>query len=216
MNYRSGLKGEPGRQNQQAVFGAQHNFALHEYWSWRCAVCETADSPIVCTPWLDAIRLNGPGLVPTNMLPLCSVCILQKGSADPLAWLTEKLGPKKAAEKMAQIHACFRTMADHKALDFWCEMGLHRALQRVLESPDQPGTLRLELIPGQDDDLLLWLNALDSQQRQHTAKAALRAYLRDSEFDPLHYLESILTRAGSERRVRSGAAEGHDVTRPKA
>lgn len=211
MNNRQVTDNESGNQNQRPTFGARHVFALREYWSWCCAVCETSHHPIQCIPWLDPSILNSPGLVPTNMLPLCSVCIGQKSGADPFTWLTYRLGQKKADEKMAQIQACFRAMADNKAVEFWYEMGLQRALQRLLKSTDQRGALRIEFTSGEDDDIVLWLNSLDSQQRQNIFKVALRTYMQSSEFDPVRYLESILTGAASERRELSGDADGRDV-----
>ncbi len=82
-----GMEHASSGQNQRLAFGARHIFALREYWSWCCAVCETASYPIQCTPWRNASGLNSPNLAQTNMLPLCSVCIGQKGNADPHTWL---------------------------------------------------------------------------------------------------------------------------------
>ncbi len=212
MTNGQGQEFESRRQNQRPGFSARHRFAVREYWSWCCAVCETCDHPIQCTAWLDPSNLNSPGLVPTNMLPLCSVCISQKGNADPLPWLASRLGQKKADEKITQIQACFQAMADNKIIAFWFEIGLRHALQRFLKSTDPRGTLKITLTPGEDDDLLLWLNSLDHQQHQDTIKAALRAYMQSREFDPLRYLERILAGATSQRAELPADAEGRDNT----
>ncbi len=198
MSNQQRMKRASGGQSQHPTFGARHIFALREYWSWCCAVCETSDHPIQCVPWLDVDSPDSHGDDPTNMLPLCSVCFTQKGRADPVVWLNYKLGPKEADRKMAQVQTCFRMMADSRAVDFWYEMGLRRALQRSLKSTHPSGTLLIEFVPGIDDDLVLWLNSLDSQQRQDTIKAVLRAHIHSEEFDPLRYLEGILTTSAHE------------------
>jgi hypothetical protein len=186
------------------AFGARQIFAAREYWSWRCAVCDAPSHSIEHVPWQPPYSLNWPGIVPTNMLPLCDICADSKGDSEPETWLTHKLGQKRADGKLAQIKIYFREMADDKAVDFWYEIGLRRAIRRYLRSVTDRQSLQIEFAPGEDDDVALWLHSLDHSQQQSTIKAALRAYMKNEDFDPLHYLESVLTRTANEGRHLAG------------
>lgn len=186
------------------AFGARQIFAAREYWSWRCAVCDAPSHSIDHVPWQPAYSMEWPGIVPTNMLPLCGVCADSKGDSEPEAWLTHKLGQKRADSKLAQIKIYFREMSDSKAVDFWYEIGLRRAIRRYLRSVAERQTVQVELSPGEDDDVAFWLHSLDREQCQSTIKAALRAYMKNEDFDPLRYLESVLTRTANEGRQLNG------------
>ncbi len=182
------------------AFGARQIFAAREYWSWRCAVCDAPSHSIEHVPWQPPCSLDWPGIVPSNMLPLCGVCADSKGDSEPVAWLMNRLGQKRAEGKLAQIATYFREMDSDKAVDFWYEIGLRTAIRRYLKSISDKEAIQIEFTPGEDDDVALWLHSVAGEQRQNTIKAALRAYMKYEEFDPLSYLESVLTRTASEGR----------------
>jgi 5-methylcytosine-specific restriction endonuclease McrA len=53
-------------------------------------------------------RLDNPGTVPTNMVPLCNKCNLSKHNADPVKWLNGKFGPRKAKQIQQRVEAYFQ------------------------------------------------------------------------------------------------------------
>jgi len=89
------------------------------YWNDRCAIC---GRPVglwhtlaqehwipICDP-----RPDNPGTVVTNILPMCHArrdgdggCNNSKWRRDPIVWLNEKLGPRKAKRKLAEIETYF-------------------------------------------------------------------------------------------------------------
>jgi len=89
------------------------------YWGDKCAIC--GKSPDFWTilakdHWipLSDKSLNNPGTVAWNIIPLCharkdgfSACNVSKSNSDPVEWLIETLGKRKAAKKLVEIQAYF-------------------------------------------------------------------------------------------------------------
>lgn len=87
------------------------------YWNHTCCVCgrQAGFWNIICEEhWIaiDDPRPDNPGTVPWNMLPMChakpgsngqGACNNSKGNKDPIEWLKEYLGEKKAAEVLNHV-----------------------------------------------------------------------------------------------------------------
>jgi hypothetical protein len=92
-----------------------------EYFSGRCAVCEkplqdlfgeTSPSTDHWVPVCDP-RPDNPGTVPTNIIPLChgaGGCNNKKGSRDPVEWLNDEFGARKAKEILERIETFFDSL----------------------------------------------------------------------------------------------------------
>ncbi len=93
-----------------------------DYWNRRCCVCgrEAGDGYALAQEhWIaiSDLRQDNPGTVPWNILPLCHAkggveggCNNSKWTRDPVEWLTQFLGPEKAAAKLAEISAYFSSV----------------------------------------------------------------------------------------------------------
>jgi hypothetical protein len=111
------------------VRGAPYDFSrddeifMLDYWQNRCAICGSLPDFWHCLAWDHWLPLYHPqtlGTVPENLLPLCHsrkgaqhlggvpACNNAKGARDPVAWLTERLGLRRAKAKLAQIAAYFQ------------------------------------------------------------------------------------------------------------
>ncbi|MFQ3534315.1 MAG: hypothetical protein SNJ58_00420 [Aggregatilineales bacterium] len=84
-----------------------------DYWGYQCAVCGRPRGlwhTLAQDHWIPLSDSRCPGTVPTNILPLChgeGGCNNSKGSKDPVRWLEERLGKRRAAQKLAEIQAYF-------------------------------------------------------------------------------------------------------------
>lgn len=86
-----------------------------DYWGNRCAVCGRTDdfwTKLVRDHWQPITK--GGATVPGNIVPLCHSfpggeggCNNSKSNRDPLNWLTEKYGKRKAKQIIARIEAYF-------------------------------------------------------------------------------------------------------------
>jgi hypothetical protein len=83
-------------------------------WGFACTVCSRAAAPgrlLALDHWIPLTRGGPP--VATNRLPLChgiDGCNNSKADKDPWQWLTEKLGPNAAAEKLEAINVYFASI----------------------------------------------------------------------------------------------------------
>jgi hypothetical protein len=92
------------------------------YWQHRCCVCGRPQGlwhVLAREHWipLSDPRPDNPGTVPWNILPMCHTsqngatdvpgCNNSKWKKDPVEWLVEKLGKRKAAQKLAEIEVYF-------------------------------------------------------------------------------------------------------------
>ena len=90
------------------------------YWHYACAVCGKENGMwniIAFDHWIPIAREDCPGTIPTNMLPLCHLtknapfnspcCNNSKGAKDPVLWLKDKLGSRKAKTKLQEIEEFF-------------------------------------------------------------------------------------------------------------
>lgn len=91
---------------------------LMDYWNGCCAICGNPRGmwhTIALDHWIaikDA-RFDNPGTVPWNLVPMCHslpnkpygepCCNNSKNSKDPIEWLVEKLGKRKAKQKLNEI-----------------------------------------------------------------------------------------------------------------
>lgn len=91
-----------------------------QYWHYACAICETENGMwhvIALDHWIPIASDRCPGTISTNIVPLCHAikdapprtpcCNQSKGAKDPMLWLTEKLGSRKAKAKLKEIEAFF-------------------------------------------------------------------------------------------------------------
>jgi hypothetical protein len=106
-------------------FGLPDNFNSQDwqhvvdYFHGCCAVCGRQANDLFGTHtlaadhWIPLTSPDCPGTVPWNIVPLChglGGCNNQKHNADPVVWLTQKLGKPRAAKKLAEIAAFFETV----------------------------------------------------------------------------------------------------------
>lgn len=95
---------------------------LRAYWGDVCAICGAAADfwhRIAWDHWIPLSHPACPGTVPDNILPLCHSrkgagtlpgsrsCNNSKFKRDPVVWLTQKLGVRKAKVKLREIEAYF-------------------------------------------------------------------------------------------------------------
>lgn len=76
-----------------------------EYWHSSCAYCGRQLSKLHQDHFIPSSR--GGGYVPTNIVPACQSCNLQKKDRDPAIWLTDRFGPARARAIMARIAVYF-------------------------------------------------------------------------------------------------------------
>jgi hypothetical protein len=96
------------------IYEALHKWqwkAAVEYWDNRCAVCGS-DDWLVQDHWIPRRCEAFPGSEPTNIVPLCTACNVEKGNTGPMLWLVGKLGYIPAMRKMGQIVAYFEWWMD--------------------------------------------------------------------------------------------------------
>lgn len=90
-----------------------------EYFNGCCAVCGRqlrdlfSTHTVAADHWIPLTdpRPDNPGTVASNIIPLChgeDGCNNSKGNKDPLEWLTERYGKRKAKTILARIEAYFR------------------------------------------------------------------------------------------------------------
>lgn len=100
-----------------------NNFKRHHwqramsYFGHCCAACGRPAGlwhTIAADHWIPLVSPNCPGTVPSNMIPLCHPkrdgeggCNAQKHDRDPIVWLTEKFGRRKADQILKRINAYF-------------------------------------------------------------------------------------------------------------
>lgn len=88
------------------------NVAL-SYFDHRCAVCGRPIGlwhTLAMDHWIPLSNSNCPGTIPTNIIPLChgnDGCNNSKSTKDPLKWLVERFGKRKAARVMKRIQSYF-------------------------------------------------------------------------------------------------------------
>lgn len=92
-----------------------------EYWGNRCAVCGQAPGlfhVLALDHWIPIKSPFCPGTIPSNIVPLCQAksggfmsCNPTKSARDPIEWLTERLGPRKAKRKLAEINRYFASVS---------------------------------------------------------------------------------------------------------
>ena len=96
-------------------------FAL-EYWGHACAVCREPEGLFTALALDHFIALSDPacpGTTATNAVPLCDglmACNTRKHAKDPLRFLTEKLGPRRAKAKLREIEAYFTLVKERTPL----------------------------------------------------------------------------------------------------
>lgn len=105
-----------------ANFDREHEAFLRAYWGDVCAACgKQADfwHRIAWDHWIPLTDPACPGTVPENIIPLCHArkgagtlpgpraCNNAKLQKDPVIWLTQRLGERKAKAKLREIEGYF-------------------------------------------------------------------------------------------------------------
>ena len=86
------------------------------YWHGCCAYCGNQpglfdyNQTLHQDHYIPLSNPDCPGTVIANMLPSCQSCNLSKGNKNPIKWLTEKLGTRKAKIKLAEIETYFASL----------------------------------------------------------------------------------------------------------
>lgn len=84
-----------------------------QYFGNKCAVCNKPPGlwhKIVMDHWIPIVSPECPGTTPMNIIPLChgvGGCNNTKHDKNPIEWLTQKLGKRKAKKKLDEIQAYF-------------------------------------------------------------------------------------------------------------
>lgn|GEM_PF-3202486 len=101
--------------HEQVVF-------LYQYWHFACAICGQEEGlfgvKLVLDHWVALADPHCPGTVVTNMILMCNgpgSCNTSKIGKDPVVWLTQRYGPRKAAAIMKKITTYFALVAAREA-----------------------------------------------------------------------------------------------------
>src|SRR5262249_12560740 len=84
---------------------AQQTF-MSQYWGYACAVCGRQEGfqwIIADDHWISLTAPDCPGTVAHNIIPLChgqDCCNNSKSDREPMTWLIDKLGRRKARAKL--------------------------------------------------------------------------------------------------------------------
>lgn len=104
------------RRSLPDMFTTDHWTAALDYFNGCCAVCGRPPGfwhTLAADHWIPLTSPNCPGTVPTNIVPLChgeGGCNNSKSDSDPVEWLTEKFGPRKAKQILKRIQEYFDTV----------------------------------------------------------------------------------------------------------
>jgi hypothetical protein len=91
-------------------------FAL-DYFGGRCAVCGRPPGlfhTLAMDHWIPLNSPDCPGTIPTNLLPLChgvNGCNNSKRDLEPLSWLNEQFGKRKACQIWKRILIYFSSLS---------------------------------------------------------------------------------------------------------
>jgi hypothetical protein len=97
---------------------------MMDYWEHRCCACGRPAGfwhTIVIEHWIAMAdrRLDNPGTVPTNIVPMChstkdgeGSCNNHKSDKDPIEWPTERFGLKKAKQIEKRVQEYFRWVTE--------------------------------------------------------------------------------------------------------
>jgi hypothetical protein len=87
---------------------------LYQYWHFACAVCGEEEGlfglQLVMDHWIALSDARCPGTVATNMVLLCNGtggCNTSKNGKDPVLWLTQRYGERKAQAILKKITVYF-------------------------------------------------------------------------------------------------------------
>lgn len=106
------------KHNLPDTFSAADQRRMMDYFDHRCAVCDRPAGlwhTIAADHWIPLSDPNCPGTVKENMVPLCHSqrlgddgCNNTKWKTDPVEWLTERFGTRKAKRILKRIEDYFR------------------------------------------------------------------------------------------------------------
>ncbi len=103
-------------------FGDADLRRMMDYWHDQCCICGSPAGMwhlLTLEHWiaLSDPRADNPGTVPWNIVPMCHTkkgaplgkpsCNLSKSNKDPVEWLTQRFGKRKAMKKLNEINAYF-------------------------------------------------------------------------------------------------------------
>lgn len=83
------------------------------YFHGCCAYCGSQQSlwhTIEMDHYVPLSNQTCPGTVPKNMVPACKSCNLHKSAKDPVAWINDTFGKRKAKQIIARIGAYFDSL----------------------------------------------------------------------------------------------------------
>jgi hypothetical protein len=86
---------------------------MFEYWLTACAICQQQPGllwTLSIDHWIPLASPVCPGTIASNLLPAChgtTGCNNSKGEKNPILWLTQKLGPRRAKKKLGEIETYF-------------------------------------------------------------------------------------------------------------
>ncbi len=112
------------------AFSSRDWDAALDYWGHQCAVCSRPRGlwhTLAQDHWIPLSNPDCPGTLPNNILPLChgeGGCNNSKGSKDPIRWLEERLGKRRAAQKRAEIEAYFAWVEAQRYGCYVCGAGV--------------------------------------------------------------------------------------------
>lgn len=104
------------RKHLPTTFTSEQEQFARQYFHYACAICEreaSFTSVIGLDHWIPLASADCPGTVATNMIPLCHGehgCNNSKGKKDPIFWLKEHFGTRKAAQILKKIAAYFEAV----------------------------------------------------------------------------------------------------------
>ncbi len=108
--YRARLRSLP------KVYTIEQRRRAMEYWNGCCAVCGRPPGlwhTVALDHWIPLSNPDCPGTVASNMIPLChgnDGCNNHKHAKDPVLWLRERMGRRRAARKLEEIQYFFKWM----------------------------------------------------------------------------------------------------------
>ncbi|MCC6973194.1 MAG: hypothetical protein IT322_04195 [Anaerolineae bacterium] len=97
-----------------------------EYWHYQCAICGRPRGlwhTLAQDHWIPLSHPDCPGTTPDNILPLChgeGGCNNSKGKKDPILWLREKLGSRRANQKLREIESYFALAHEQAQVRLGC------------------------------------------------------------------------------------------------
>lgn len=110
------LRRRARKQNLPNAFKQKDWTGCMNYWHGTCAYCGHQaglfkETKITADHFIPIASIECPGTIPKNILPACRSCNSSKNNKNPIEWLVNKFGKRKANQILAQIKAYFDQLA---------------------------------------------------------------------------------------------------------